>query len=156
MEASTNGKEYLTQWFERSRFELHPENAGTPYEVLLGVLGRQLSEKRGYPFGWYPLYGHAPDYSWISGQMEERDSYNSEGNAGCSILRYDQSGKDAKVQLDGSGWPPFVIGPAPPPHVGDFVVVFGRNARAGERYFSCLIDHAPGYFLDKWQTDPAQ
>jgi uncharacterized protein YkwD len=34
----TDGKLYLTQWFERARFEHHPENAGTPYEVLLGLL----------------------------------------------------------------------------------------------------------------------
>ena len=30
------------QYFERRRMELHPENAGTPYEVLLGLLGRDL------------------------------------------------------------------------------------------------------------------
>jgi hypothetical protein len=29
----------LVQYFERARFELHPENAGTPYEVQLGQLG---------------------------------------------------------------------------------------------------------------------
>jgi len=33
---------YLVQYFERNRFEYHPENAGSPYEILLGVLGRQL------------------------------------------------------------------------------------------------------------------
>ncbi|MEO5954060.1 MAG: hypothetical protein ABIQ44_16485, partial [Chloroflexia bacterium] len=32
---------YLTQYFERARFELHPENAGTNYEVLLGQLGAE-------------------------------------------------------------------------------------------------------------------
>src|SRR3712207_4208150 len=32
------GQTYLTQWFERNRFELHPENAA-PYDVLLGRLG---------------------------------------------------------------------------------------------------------------------
>ncbi len=32
---------YLVQYFERNRFELHPENAGTPYEVLLGLLGSE-------------------------------------------------------------------------------------------------------------------
>ena len=32
------GQMYLTQWFERNRFELHPENAA-PYDVLLGRLG---------------------------------------------------------------------------------------------------------------------
>jgi uncharacterized protein YkwD len=39
----TDGNTYLTQWFERARFEQHPENAGTPYEVLLGLLGVELS-----------------------------------------------------------------------------------------------------------------
>src|SRR3954449_8810327 len=34
-----NGKPYLVQYFERAVFELHPENAGTPYEVLLSQLG---------------------------------------------------------------------------------------------------------------------
>jgi hypothetical protein len=32
---------YQVQWFERARFELHPENA-PPYNVLLGLLGREL------------------------------------------------------------------------------------------------------------------
>jgi hypothetical protein len=32
------GEMYLTQWFERNRFEYHPENAA-PYDVLLGRLG---------------------------------------------------------------------------------------------------------------------
>jgi peptide/nickel transport system substrate-binding protein len=34
----TDGKVYKTQWFERARFELHPENK-QPYDVLLGLLG---------------------------------------------------------------------------------------------------------------------
>ncbi|HET8630995.1 MAG TPA: hypothetical protein VFL91_26545 [Thermomicrobiales bacterium] len=37
----TNGQTYRVQYFERARFEYHPENAGTPYEVLLGLLGRE-------------------------------------------------------------------------------------------------------------------
>src|SRR5690606_40578661 len=35
---------YNVQYFERARMEWHPENAGTPYVVLLGHLGR--SEER--------------------------------------------------------------------------------------------------------------
>ncbi|MFP4440136.1 MAG: ELWxxDGT repeat protein [Chloroflexaceae bacterium] len=35
------GQTYLTQWFERARFELHPENA-PPYDVLLGRLGDDI------------------------------------------------------------------------------------------------------------------
>jgi hypothetical protein len=34
-----DGKTYLVQYFERAVFELHPENAGTQYEVLLSQLG---------------------------------------------------------------------------------------------------------------------
>jgi hypothetical protein len=45
-----DGKTYLVQYFERARFELHPENAGTQYEVLLGQLGLQ-EYKRLYPEG---------------------------------------------------------------------------------------------------------
>jgi hypothetical protein len=36
------------QYFERNRFEHHPEFAGTPDEVQLGLLGSRLySEKYG-------------------------------------------------------------------------------------------------------------
>ncbi|HKP53329.1 MAG TPA: hypothetical protein VJ183_11850 [Chloroflexia bacterium] len=34
-----DGKTYTVQYFERAVFELHPENAGTAYEVLLSQLG---------------------------------------------------------------------------------------------------------------------
>ncbi len=34
-----DGKSYLVQYFERAVFEMHPENAGTQYEVLLSQLG---------------------------------------------------------------------------------------------------------------------
>ena len=42
------GKTFLTQWFERNRFELHPENAGTKYEVLRGLLGVDLARQQKY------------------------------------------------------------------------------------------------------------
>ncbi|MFO7169737.1 MAG: hypothetical protein DIU80_017080 [Chloroflexota bacterium] len=38
----TNGQQYLTQHFERARFEYHPENP-EPYKVLLGLLGREIT-----------------------------------------------------------------------------------------------------------------
>jgi hypothetical protein len=41
MEQGADGRMYLTQWFERARFEYHPENAA-PYDVLLGRLGSAL------------------------------------------------------------------------------------------------------------------
>src|SRR6476661_4298047 len=42
----TDGKTYNTQWFERARYEAHPENKA-PYDVLLGLLGVTLTEGRG-------------------------------------------------------------------------------------------------------------
>src|SRR5436309_827968 len=42
----TDGKTYDTQWFERARYEAHPENKA-PYDVLLGLLGVTLTEGRG-------------------------------------------------------------------------------------------------------------
>lgn len=37
----TDGKTYTQQFFQRARMEFHPENKGTPYEVLLGLLGSE-------------------------------------------------------------------------------------------------------------------
>jgi hypothetical protein len=42
----SDGKIYPVQYFERNRFEWHAENTGTQYEVLLGLLGNQLTEVR--------------------------------------------------------------------------------------------------------------
>lgn len=42
-ETLSDGKEYQVQWFERARFELHPENPA-PYNVLLGLLGNEVGE----------------------------------------------------------------------------------------------------------------
>jgi hypothetical protein len=39
-EETPNGT-YIVQWFERARFELHPENAA-PNDVLLGLLGNEV------------------------------------------------------------------------------------------------------------------
>ncbi len=41
-----DGSTYLVQYFERARFEYHPEAAGTPGEVQLSPLGRQLLGER--------------------------------------------------------------------------------------------------------------
>jgi hypothetical protein len=43
-----DGKYYLVQYFERVRMEYHPEFKGTKYEVLFGLLGKQLLAARGW------------------------------------------------------------------------------------------------------------
>ena len=41
MERNQAGDTVLTQWFERARFEYHPDKPD-PYKVLLGLLGREV------------------------------------------------------------------------------------------------------------------
>ncbi len=41
IEEELDGQRYQVQWFERARFELHPENA-PPFNVLLGRLGAEV------------------------------------------------------------------------------------------------------------------
>ena len=43
-----DGRSYQIQWFERARFELHPQNQ-PPYHVLLGLLGNEIRDAGGAP-----------------------------------------------------------------------------------------------------------
>ena len=47
--SQTDGKLYNVQYFERNRFEYHPDKAGTPYVVLLGLLGSEMTKGRLFP-----------------------------------------------------------------------------------------------------------
>jgi hypothetical protein len=51
-----DGNEYVVQWFERARFELHPENQ-PPHHVLLGLLGDQVLTQSCQPV---PVVAAAP------------------------------------------------------------------------------------------------
>ncbi len=42
-ETLEDGQTYTVQYFERARFELHPENADPQYQVLLGQFGRRIA-----------------------------------------------------------------------------------------------------------------
>ncbi|CAA9553938.1 MAG: hypothetical protein AVDCRST_MAG18-532 [uncultured Thermomicrobiales bacterium] len=46
---AADGREYTVQYFERARFEHHPEAAGTADEVQLGQLGRERLIRAGAP-----------------------------------------------------------------------------------------------------------
>jgi len=50
-----DNKPYTVQYFERNRFESHPENAGTNYEVLLGLLGNDVTKGRKFDLALAPL-----------------------------------------------------------------------------------------------------
>ncbi len=58
-EPGPDGELIVTQWFERARFEWHPDNpAGS--RVLLGLLGRETMPGAGAPVAWAPAPGPSP------------------------------------------------------------------------------------------------
>ena len=66
-QSSTDGRTYIVQYFQRNRFEFHPEN-NEANRVLLGLLGSELTRGRGFPPGvpipnsptaqYFPETGH--------------------------------------------------------------------------------------------------
>jgi hypothetical protein len=55
---------FMTQWFERGRFELHPENP-RPYDVLLGRLGADVLRKMNIDWQTEPTGNQQPDCLWF-------------------------------------------------------------------------------------------
>lgn len=53
---------FVVQYFERARFEWHPENAGTEYEILLGHLGKEYAEAHDVSFEPEERAGDAVNY----------------------------------------------------------------------------------------------
>jgi len=47
-EQQPDGSVFTVQYFQRARFEYHPEQAGTPYEVQLGLLGDAVLKEKGW------------------------------------------------------------------------------------------------------------
>ena len=53
---------FIVQYFERARFEWHPDNAGTPYEILLGHLGREYAEANDVDTNGFDRAGDAIEF----------------------------------------------------------------------------------------------
>jgi hypothetical protein len=147
-----DGKEYLVQYFERSRFELHPENAGTPYEVLLGRLGAGMVDLLGYSAGAYPLPSHASDLSWVSGNLSQTPFYMS----GCwsevpNTLRGDYHISPIGPVAEAAG-----IFKGGDSKVGGRLVLFGHLASPEETpQIMCGYD-APPYIVERIQVNPVR
>ncbi len=146
-----NGMTYLVQYFERSRMELHPENRGTAYEVLLGTLGTQLAQKNGYFSGQYPLYSHAPDLSWIAGQVVADP--RTCPDCGCDNILY-MPHTGGVVLPDGSAYYDARRAGSASGAV-KYVIVFGRLIGDLTKGFAfpCM---APGYIVHQLQANPEQ
>ena len=150
-----DGQTYTVQYFQRARYEWHPEHAGTPYEVLLGLLGTQAAQKQGYypatgatcpapgPTA-YPPQGHAPDFSWVAGQV-----IHTRIQGGCTYVAYDANG--GQVSPNGVGW--VAAQESGLVTEGALVVLFGHLAAPGEPHEMC-----PGqaYIVDRVQANPSR
>jgi hypothetical protein len=144
-----DGKTYSVQYFERSRFEYHPENAGTAYDVLLGLLGTQLAQKMGYfgsGSGAFPRYGKAPDFSWVTGQVMVTRIQGS-----CTYLRYDAADNTALLLPAGDAWTAAErTGLAAD---GAYVILYGHLAGAQEPVEMC--PGGRGYIVDRVEVNSA-
>jgi hypothetical protein len=101
-----DGKIYTVQYFERNRFEYHPENAGTEYEVLLGLLGNQLTETRRAsgekPFSRTTNANYPGGIYFADTGHNLRGSFRSywEANGGLSLYGYPISEEFEEVNPD--------------------------------------------------------
>jgi ABC-type transport system substrate-binding protein len=75
--SATDGKTYQVQYFERARFEVHPEKAA-PYEVELGLLGVQQYRATPVPADQLPIAPPAGATSakdtYVGGSLQEPDT----------------------------------------------------------------------------------
>jgi hypothetical protein len=101
-----DGKIYLVQYFERNRFEYHPELAGTKYEVLLGLLGNQQTEK--YRAEKHGAFNYFEDKKYPGGIYFPETGHNLrntfkdywEKNGGLAIYGYPTSEEFYEVNPD--------------------------------------------------------
>jgi hypothetical protein len=67
-QSSDTGDPYEVQYFEKQRYEYHPEHAGTPYEIQLGRLGAELLEQSGRD--WWAEGGDQPGAQPLPGECQ--------------------------------------------------------------------------------------
>ncbi len=110
VENGSDGRPYMTQWFERARLELHPEVG--PNAVLLGLLGREVG-------GGAPAPQPAPQPGDVPASVNARVSpasgpagttFTAQGlgfrtgeQVGVYVTRPDQSVNGAPFQVGGGG-----------------------------------------------------
>lgn len=94
---------YQVQYYERERFEYHPENEGTPYVMLLGRLGVNVLEARGIDWTHLPKADPSePYYMDVTGHAiapEFWDYWSSHG------LEFGDEGVSFRESLALFGYP---------------------------------------------------
>ncbi len=107
IETNASGDTVLTQWFERARFEYHPNNPDA-YKVLLGLLGNEVRANSGIPPSPAPEPKPAlpPSYN----NCQEDPNRNQAPNSPVSIVGIDKAAETVTIknisgaEVDVSGW----------------------------------------------------
>lgn len=132
-------KPVRVQYLERAIFESDPAINGGKVTVQSGgeAFGAQKLTEKGYDAGAFPRYGHALDFSWLSGEMlHHMQSICMLPGCGCSTVLYE--GPNLRVQLDGETWRTLADGYNA--SFGRYLTVFGRIAAPGTVPSDCLWD----------------
>jgi hypothetical protein len=110
MELGSDGNMYLTQWFERARFEFHPNNPN-PFKVLLGLLGAETMGFHTTQKLMLSAKGNASAYPIISSGDRLPNGYQFQGIPdGIGLVARGQDTFDAYVAHETSTVPFPAIG----------------------------------------------
>lgn len=156
----------------------HPPGLGRLLLLAAGVLALAACEARSGPLaptgdtataaatvtpppGGYPLFGHAPDFSWVAGRIEAWYQPPECGSdCGCALLRYAEDGPPSATLLqlhNARAHEATLGGPAP---AGVYRVVFGHpvdfTSSTPEVVRLCAFDAmVRPYTLDGIAANPA-
>ncbi len=87
---AATGNVYTVQYFERYRFEYHPEYAGTPWEISLGLLGTQIAPQT-YPTAPAPADPSIRYFSATQHTVSGAFRFYWEANGGLAMFGYPTS-----------------------------------------------------------------
>lgn len=146
-QSTTDGKSYLVQYFERNRFEYHPELPAT-YRVSLGLLGVQAYQKA-YGNAPAPIPGkdYAPDpisLDALRGEMRWGDNLRtlSVMAQGSGYTEYAIAYSSGELNISGVMYVPTNQGSGPFP-----VIVLGHGFLTVQEYYSGEDSRREGPYL---------
>jgi photosystem II stability/assembly factor-like uncharacterized protein len=132
----TDNQIYMTQWFERARFEWHP-NEPEPYKVLLGLLGNEARAVALPVGGWAQVVGVPTDVHFNDVFMLNNDTALATGeqNGHGAVYRFERLGSQWHAYQMGSAEQPLRAIVALPDNnvwaVGDEGTILHTVPRAG-------------------------
>lgn len=144
------------QWFERARFEYHPENQA-PYDILLGLLGNQLKAPHSkVDFSWKLAPYVTMEPSGIVTDLQDNLYIVSTLGFNYHVKKFDNAGRELMAFGPSQGSPGNdEKGLSHPTHIvldkqGNLNVVDNPTAYQGKPNPQIVKYDANGNFLKRW------